>query len=615
MSGIRRGDRPVAPTSERPRLGRPAATLRCNRNLDGPGSQARPYATIAIVFRARYRRIVIFFGRTLVGLVWWELWLPLIGLSRWSRSTRPQRLRRSAARFRGLAVRMGGVLIKVGQFLSSRLDVLPEEITSELAGLQDEVPAETFADIRRVAEAELGTALSERYVSFDEAPLAAASLGQVHRARLRIPAVEPGSSTATPVPAEVVVKVQRPNIEQLIATDLAALRTVGRWLSRYPPIRRRADVPALLAEFTRILQEETDYLAEGKNAETFAAQFSGHAEVRVPRVVWSHTTRRVLTLEDVYGIKVTDHAALRAAGVEPAEVAARLFEAYAKQIFRDGFFHGDPHPGNLFVAVPAAERGGSLPGHRSWKLTFVDFGMVGRVTPTARAALREAAIAVGTRDPARMARAWQSLGVLLPGTDLALIERVETRMFERFWGKSMAELRDTSAQEMRSLLREFRGVIYALPFQIPQDLILLGRTLGILSGMCTGLDPGFNVWLRLAPFAQELIAEDRAHPWRGWIEVLGAVGRALVDVPLQADRALARLDRGEIAVRMPELTEQVARLEVTLRRLLSGVLFVGLLLAGLQLEQAGHSGYARGLFVASFLSLVTCLLTRRRGAC
>jgi predicted unusual protein kinase regulating ubiquinone biosynthesis (AarF/ABC1/UbiB family) len=564
------------------------------------------------MFRARYRRIVAFFARTLAGLVLWELLFPLIGLSGATRRTRPRRLRHIAERFRALAVRMGGVLIKVGQFLSSRLDLLPEEITSELAGLQDEVPAEAFADIRRTAEVELGATLSERFLFFDETPLAAASLGQVHRARLRPSEGAAPAAGSAPLPTEVVVKVQRPNIEKLIATDLAALATVGRWLARYPPIRRRADIPALLAEFTRILQQETDYLAEGKNAEVFASHFSGHAEVRVPRVLWSHTTRRVLTLEDVYGIKVTDHAALRAAGVDPAEVATRLFETYAKQIFRDGFFHGDPHPGNLFVEVPAVNAAAPGPGRPRWQLTFVDFGMVGHVTPTVRAGLREAAIAIGTKDPARMAKAWQRLGVLLPGTDLALIEGVEARVFERFWGKTMTELRDTSAHELRALLLESRGVLYALPFQIPQDLILLGRTFGILSGMCTGLDPNFNVWTHTAPFAKELIAEDRSRTWSDWLTTLASVGRALIDVPQQADRALARLERGEISVRMPELTDQVARLDLTLRRLLSGLLFVGFLLAGLQLDQSGHQTYARALFAGALVSLVACILTRER---
>ncbi|MBU0704753.1 MAG: AarF/ABC1/UbiB kinase family protein, partial [Chloroflexi bacterium] len=194
------------------------------------------------MLRARYRRIVLFFARVAANLIAWELILPRLGFRKRVQRTRSDRLRRIAVAFRALAIQMGGVLIKVGQFLSSRLDVLPIEITDELAGLQDEVPPEDFADIRRVVEIELDAPLEERFAAFDETPLAAASLGQVHRAKL-------GTTAES---ANVVVKVQRPNIETIIATDLAALRTVGKWLHRYPPIRRRADVPALLTEFTHI---------------------------------------------------------------------------------------------------------------------------------------------------------------------------------------------------------------------------------------------------------------------------------------------------------------------------------------------------------------------------
>ncbi|MEJ2759020.1 MAG: AarF/UbiB family protein, partial [Anaerolineales bacterium] len=292
--------------------------------------------------KARYRRISFFFARIIASLFFWELILPRIGFRRAVNRTRSARLTKIARAYHDLAVQLGGVLIKVGQFLSARMDVLPGEITDELAGLQDEVPAEDPYKIRRLAEDELGAPLDERFAHFETTPLAAASLGQVHRAQLK-------PEDAEEFGVEVVVKVQRPDIETIIATDLSALNWAGRVVMRYKPIQKRVDVPSLLAEFTSVLYEEIDYLAEGRNAETFAHNFADVKGVRVPAVVWSHTTKRVLTLEDVYAIKISDHAEIDQAGVDRGEVAVRLFDTYMRQIFEDGFFHADPHPGNLFV--------------------------------------------------------------------------------------------------------------------------------------------------------------------------------------------------------------------------------------------------------------------------
>ena len=322
----------------------------------------------------------------------------------------PNRVRKIAARYRSLAVQMGGVLIKVGQFLSARVDILPGEVTDELSGLQDEVPSEPFDDIRSVVETEFGMPLLDKFIEFDPAPLAAASLGQAHLAKLRITKEQAEKLNVSEntedindgITYPVVVKIQRPKIENIIATDLAAIRTVGDWIKRYPPIRKRANIPGLIAEFTRTLYEEIDYLAEGRNAETFAANFSNDPGVLVPKVIWTHTTKRVLTLQDVRGIKITDYDEITTAGINKSEVASRLLNTYLKQIFEDGFFHADPHPGNLFVKPlePVSE----ISNHREWLLTFIDFGMVGRMRPEIRDGLRELLIGIGLQDAQRVVK-------------------------------------------------------------------------------------------------------------------------------------------------------------------------------------------------------------------
>jgi len=486
------------------------------------------------------------------------------------------------------------VMSKMGQFLSARLDVLPEIITVELAGLQDEVPAERFEDIRRAAETELGAPLLTRYLTFDETPLAAASLGQVHRATL--PATEPGGSAR-----RVVVKVQRPKVELLIATDVAALKTVANWVKRYPPISRRADVPALLAEFKRITYEEIDYLAEGRNAETFAANFAGDAGVKVPAVVWTHCTGKVLTLEDVFAIKITDYAAITAAGIDRGAVAERLFQTYLRQIFDHRVFHADPHPGNLFVeALPVG-----ADGARPWRLIFVDFGMVGHVPPNLRAGLREAAIGVGTQDASRLIKAAQLMGMLLPGADLTLLERAQAQMFARFWGKDMDELRNIDMREMRAFALEFRELMYALPFQVPQDLILLGRTVAILSGMCTGLNAQFNVWTGLAPFAQKLLTDEAGGGGLNfWLKEAGSLAGTVIALPRQLEKVLGRIERGDLAVVAPRLEQRVTLLERSVRRLAPAVVFAALLLGGVQLSIAGQTTLGWGLLGAAGLALL-----------
>ena len=549
--------------------------------------------------KSRYRRTMRFFTGVMLRELWWDFLLPRIGLGVVSRRTRSARMRRFAVRFRALAIRMGGVLIKVGQFLSARLDVLPREITSELAGLQDEVGAENVAAIRGVIEAEFGTPLEKRFTAFDPIPLASASIGQVHRARLCS-----AEADGTPCP-DVVVKVQRPRIREIVEADLAAIRVAGGWLQTVKAVRRHMDVPALIEEFSRSLYEEIDYVREGKNAERFAENFRRRPEVVVPRVIWSHTTQRVLTLQDVGAIKITDYPGIEAAGIRRSEVADRLFDVYLKQVFEDGFFHADPHPGNLFVVpAPTPERPGA------WKLVFVDFGMTGALDAATFTGLREALLSVGTRDAARLVSAFQALQALLPGADLELLERACKKVFDTLWGKSAREMLRMSNAEIHAFADEFGSLLYEMPFQVPENMILLGRCVSILSGMATGLDPDFSVWRGLSPYVQRMMEHDGQSGFRLVLREISAMVRTVMGLPRRVDDLAARVEQGRMDVRVPESKQQVARLEKVIRKLAGAIVLAAALIAGSILYSAGHTTTAAGLGSLALLLLAWIILGR-----
>ena len=246
----------------------------------------------------------------------------------------------------------------------------------------------------------------------------------------------------------------------------------------------------------------------------------------------------MLTLEDVFAIKITDYEAISAAGIDRAEVARQLLDTYLKQIFEDGFFHADPHPGNLFVTPLAGQ---TEDGKPAWRLTFVDFGMVGHVPDTLRTGLREVLIATGTQDAARLIRSFQTLHVLLPSADLKQLEQMSASMFDMFWGKSMEELRQLSPEEMFRFADRFRDLMFNMPFQLPQNLLMLGRTVAILSGMCTGLDNEFNLWNQLAPYATKLVSQEVGSNWRVWLDEAGNILKELVAIPSKMGRVLSQI--------------------------------------------------------------------------
>jgi predicted unusual protein kinase regulating ubiquinone biosynthesis (AarF/ABC1/UbiB family) len=532
----------------------------------------------------RYRKVRRFVTWVFVQVVWWDVVLSVPGLRRFRRPPLV-RYQGIARRYRALAAEMGGVLIKLGQFLSTRVDILPPEITSELAGLQDEVPPEQFADIVRQIEADFGRPAAAVFAWIGPEPVGAASLAQVHPARL-------------PTGEEVVVKVLRPGIDVLVETDLAAVRLATRLLRFSKTIRRRVDLGRLGAEITNTTLAELDLIAEGHNAERFAASFANDSRVYLPKVFWDWSARRTLTLENVGWIKIADLAALDRAGIRRSEVARVLYRIYLQQIFEHSFVHADPHPGNLFVRpLPVEGEAPFPPGapvpptptgeERPFQIVFVDFGMVAAIPDRLRGALREYAIALGTRDAERIVRSYVSAGVLLPGADLRRLEEIHEELFQRFWGVRLGDLRATAFSEAEYFFRQYRDVLYELPFQMQVDLLFASRAVGLLAGLSTQLDPEFDPWAETLPFAQRLAAQELRRNWREILSGGLAQLQILLGLPRRADAVLARAERGTLTIQSaltPEERKMIRRLERSIHRLSWTMLSAGLLIAGVMLR-------------------------------
>jgi predicted unusual protein kinase regulating ubiquinone biosynthesis (AarF/ABC1/UbiB family) len=528
--------------------------------------------TNARKMRARRRRILRFAARYLVQTWWYELALPRLGLTKIAERTRSRRMRTVARRFRVLAVGFGGLMIKVGQFMSSRLDVLPPEVTAELESLQDEVPAVSFADIRAVAEHQLGVPLEQVFSSFSEEPIAAASLGQVYRAQLS------DEDAAISGVRAVVVKIQRPDIAAIIDVDLGALRQVARWLSRIRLVYSRVDMPALTEEFAATSLAEIDYLNEAANAERFAANFADDPRVRVPAVVWERSTRQVLTMDDVTAIKINDVGALRAAGIDPVEVANEFAAIMFDQLFIHGYFHADPHPGNIFV-TPLPTSGG-----RGWRFTFIDFGMMGEVHESLKHGLRKLLIAAASRDGKGMVDGIRAVGVLLPSADTVELERAMTTLFGRFGGMGFAELQQVDPREYLAFANEFGDMVRSLPFQLPENFLLIIRAMSLTSGMCSSLNPEFNIWNAVEPYSTKLIRAEGGNVVQEIGKQAMSFASTLARLPQRLDALSTRIEDGNVSVQNPRLERRLRVLDTTGRRIVSAVLFAALLISGVLLR-------------------------------
>ncbi len=459
-------------------------------------------------------------------------------------------------------------MVKVGQFLSARLDVLPEEITKELSGLQDEVAPESFESILHAIESELGMSPDVAFAEITAEPIAAASLGQAYKAKL-----SPGLAGDLGI-TDVVVKVLRPGIENIVDVDLKALTKVGGWLSKVKLVSKRTDAPALVREFSEITLQEINYLHEAENLERFAEAFENDPRIQTPNVIWERSAKRVLTLTDVSAIKISDVEGLVAAGINPNAVAAELARATFEQFFVTGFFHADPHPGNIFITK--APEGAAV----DFTLTYIDFGMMGQVSEELKANLQRFLFAVASRD----ARAWvvacERLGVLLPSADTLLLEEAVSKLFDRFGGVRVGELIQTDPAELREFGIEFSELVRTLPFQLPNDFLFLIRALSLISGVTSELNREFNIWDAVDPFARSLLNGSGAGTVKRLGKDLFANLVTLSQLPGRIESVVSRVERGDLVLRNPELERRMRVLDSSIRRATAGLVFTGLVISG-----------------------------------
>ena len=384
------------------------------------------------------------------------------------------RLAKQAVWLRTNLIDLGPTFIKMGQALGTRADLLPLPYVKELATLQDQVPSFPTAEAFARIEAELGRPLHECYPEIDSEPIASASLGQVYRARLASG-------------EEVAVKVQRPNLEEIIRFDIAILHRLVKLTNRFiPSANENADWEGMLHEFHSTIFEEMDYVKEGRNADRFRYNFRTWRAVRVPKIFWSHTSRKLLTLEFVRGTKVVDIENLRARRISPVKVNRLLIRTYLKQLLEDGFFHADPHPGNLLVMDS---------GH----LVFFDFGMVGRITPQLQAQMIDAFFHVVSRDVHGLGQDIINLNFLKPGVDPETIRPVVEGLFKHYLNLKLGEV------NFKELTYDLAEVIYDYPFRLPANFTYIMRALMTLEGIGIVTDPNFSFFETAKPYAKEFM--------------------------------------------------------------------------------------------------------------
>jgi len=469
---------------------------------------------------------------------------------------------------------LGPTFVKFGQLLSTRPDIVPPDIIAELRGLQDDVRPFPFADIEKTIREELGQPIERLFTEFDETPLAAASIGQVHRATL-------------PNGRLVAVKVQRPNAPRQIEADLALMYQAAKVAKERIRALDFIDTNEIVDEFARSIRQELDYRLEARNADGFHKNFAGHPHVAVPRVYWTYTRSKVLTLEYLDGVQLADLELDQWSLEQRRKLAYLIAETWMTMIFRHGFFHADPHPANILVLSPD-------------RIGLVDFGLTGKLTDDDMSKLTRLFIDAASENIEALPKRLSDLGVRYPKEREEQFVSELRELYHRYYGASIQEI------DPIQVIREAFGLIYAMNLRLPTRFVMLDKAIATLGSVGVELYPDFNVFEIAKPYARDLMIE-RFTPRRiasrarreGW-----KLTQMAVELPYQVHDVLEEIRDGQIEVGFVHkgLDEFMAKLDVLFNRLVIALVVTGGLIGSSMIGILAKSGpHVLGLHVVSVL--------------
>jgi len=480
-------------------------------------------------------------------------------------------------RLREMLDELGPTFVKFGQLLSTRPDVVPPDVIAELRKLQDDVTPFPMEEVERVVEEELGLTVERAFLDFDERPVAAASIGQVHRATL-------------PTGADVVVKVQRPSAPRQIDSDLRLMARAASFVRERVRQLDFVDTGELVEEFGRSIRQELDYQQEARNAEAFRRNFAGDERVAVPRVWWRYTTGRLLTLERLEGTHVRDLDLASWSDDERRELAYRMTDAWMTMIFRHAFFHGDPHPANILHLEDG-------------RLGLVDFGLTGRLTDADMARLTRLFVDAATENVSALPRRLADLGVRYPrDREDELRSRLE-ELYYRYYGARLSDIDPMEA------IREGLALIYAMNLRLPTRFVILDKAIATLGSVAVEVYPDFNVFEVARPYAKRLVA-DRLSPKRLALRARQSVeelAEIAVEIPQQVHDVLNELRDGELEVHVsnPGIDDLAHHMDVAVNRIAVALVILGGLVGSSLIGVLAEDGpHLLGLHLLSVVGFV-----------